>query len=215
MAGSPHLLYNSSLCFFSYLPCMMKLMFCSLVVCLNCYVSHAQSALQRSDEHVLEYLAAHRTPGQTAFWRALSNCNTYVDLGIPAALLTAGLIRNDGDMKKNALYTASSTAASSLLNWAIKHIVKRPRPFITDIHLTPVYRPAEYSFPSGHTASSFGATVALARAYPKWYVIAPSLLWSAGIGYSRMYLGVHNPSDVGAGAILGTGAAFGLGFLRP
>lgn len=214
MAGSLHLLYKLSLFFFSYLPCMMKLIFCSLL-CMIGYASDSQSGLQRSDEHVLEYLAAHRTPGQTAFWRAVSNANTYVDIGVPVTLLAAGLIRNDADMKQNALYVVSSTAASSLLNYVIKKIVKRPRPFITDIHLTPVYRPGEYSFPSGHTSSSFGTMVALSRAYPKWYVIVPSLLWSAGTGYSRMYLGVHYPTDVGTGALLGAGAAFGLGFLRP
>lgn len=175
----------------------------------------AQSGLQRTDEHILEYLAAHRTPGQTAFWRTVSNANNYVNAGIPVTMLVTGLIRNDVEMKKNSLYVASSTAVSYLLDFAIKHIVKRPRPFITDIHLTPVYRPGEYSFPSGHTSSSFGAITALSRAYPRWYVIAPAFLWSASVGYSRMYLGVHYPTDVGAGALLGTGTAFAMGFLRP
>jgi len=214
MDVSLQLLYKSSLYFFLYLSCMMKLIFGS-ALCIMFYTTHAQSGLQATDEHILEYLAAHRTPGQTAFWRAISNANTYVDVGIPAGLLAAGLIRNDADMKKNALYTASSTALSFLLNFTIKNIVKRPRPFITDIRLTPVYRPGAYSFPSGHASSSFGAAVSLARAYPKWYVMAPALLWSSGIGYSRMYLGVHYPTDVGAGALLGIGSAFGMGFLRP
>ena len=190
------------------------MIFCSLV-CIICYTTNAQSSLQRTDEHILEYLAAHRTPGQTAFWRTVSDANNYVNVAIPVTLLATGIIRNDADMKKNALYTASSTAVSYLLDFAIKQLVKRPRPFITDVHFTPVYRPGAYSFPSGHTSSSFGTTVALARIYPKWYVIAPAMLWSTGVGYSRMYLGVHYPTDVGAGAILGAGTAFGMGFLRP
>src|SRR5258705_4776037 len=138
---------------------MMRVTFCKLL-CLACIfnISHAQSGLQRTDEHILEYLAAHRTPGQTAFWRAVSDANNYVDAGIPVTLLVAGLIRDDVDMKKNALYVASSTAVAYLMDYAIKHIVKRPRPFITDLRLTPVYRPGAYSFPSWHTSSSFGAT---------------------------------------------------------
>ncbi|MBN9385322.1 MAG: phosphatase PAP2 family protein [Chitinophagaceae bacterium] len=192
----------------------MKIIFCGLV-CILYYTAEAQSGLQRTDVNILEYLEAHRTPGQTAFWRTVSDANNCVNIGIPVTLLATGIIRNDADMKKNALYTASSTAVSYLLDFAIKHIVKRPRPFIANIHLTPVYRPGAYSFPSGHTSSSFGATMALARAYPKWYVIVPAMLWSSGVGYSRMYLGVHYPTDVGAGAALGIGTAFGMGFLRP
>src|SRR6187399_1254163 len=181
MAGSPHLLYKSSVSKFSYLSCMMRRVFCIFVVTLISWCDHvyAQSGLQKLDVHILEDLQAHRTPGQTAFWRTVSDANNYVDIGIPVTLLATGLIKNDVDMKKNALYVASSTAVSYLLDYAIKHLVKRPRPFVTNIHLRPVYRPGAYSFPSGHTSSSFGATVALSRAYPKWYVIAPSLLWSA------------------------------------
>ncbi|ULT24063.1 phosphatase PAP2 family protein [Sphingobacterium sp. E70] len=45
----------------------------------------------------------------------------------------------------------------------------------------------------------------MSRAYSKWYVVAPSLLWAGSVGYSRMYLGVHYPTDVLAGAVLGLG----------
>ena len=110
---------------------------------------------------------------------------------------------------------AGSTVTTYLLNLAIKKLVKRPRPFITDVHLVPVYRPDEYSFPSGHTSSAFSAVTSLSRVYPKWYVIAPSFLWASAVGYSRMYLGVHYPTDVTSGAVLGVGTAFAMGFLRP
>lgn len=174
-----------------------------------------RSGLQRLDEHILENLAAGRTDGQTRLWRTISNANNYVNAAIPVGVLVDGLIRNDNDTKRNALYIASSTATTYLLNLVIKKLVKRPRPFITDIHLVPVYRPGEYSFPSGHTSSAFGAVTSLSRAYPKWYVIGPSFLWASAVGYSRMYLGVHYPTDVTAGAVLGAGTAFAMGFLRP
>lgn len=176
---------------------------------------HAQSGLQRLDEHILEHLAAGRTDGQTQLWRFVSNANNYVDIGIPVGVLVDGLIRNDDHTKRNALYMASSTATTYLLNLAIKKLVRRPRPFITDVHLTPVYRPGEYSFPSGHTSSAFSAVTSLSRVYPKWYVIAPSFIWASAVGYSRMYLGVHYPTDVTGGAILGAGTAFAMGWVRP
>lgn len=51
-------------------------------------------------------------------------------------------------------------------------------------------------------------------AYPKWYVIAPAFLWAGSVSYSRMYLGVHYPTDVAAGAALGVGSTFILQSLK-
>lgn len=64
------------------------------------------------------------------------------------------------------------------------------------------------SFPSGHTSAAFVIATALSIAFPKRYVIVFSFLWAFATGYSRMYLGVHYPSDVIAGAIVGIGSAF-------
>jgi len=177
--------------------------------------SIAQSGLQRFDDNTLEYLEAHRTPGQTKAWLFISNTNDYMNVAIPAGLLVAGIIDHNPDMRQNALYVATSTATTFLLNTLIKKLVRRPRPFISNVHLTAVYQPSSTSFPSGHTSSAFSSATALVRAYPKWYVIAPAFLWSGAVGYSRMYLGVHYPTDVTAGALLGAGTAFGLGFIRP
>jgi membrane-associated phospholipid phosphatase len=44
-------------------------------------------------------------------------------------------------------------------------------------------------------------------AYPKWYVVVPSFVWASSVGYSRMHLGVHYPSDVLVGALVGSGSA--------
>jgi undecaprenyl-diphosphatase len=67
-------------------------------------------------------------------------------------------------------------------------------------------RPADTSFPSGHTAGSFAAAVVLSCFYPR---DAPLLLGTAAaVGASRVYLGLHFPSDVVVGA--GLGAAVGL-----
>jgi membrane-associated phospholipid phosphatase len=175
----------------------------------------AQKGYQRLDERILEDLQATRTDGQTRLWRFVSDANNYVNAGIPVGVLVDGLIRNDDRTKRNGLYMAASTATTYLLNLAIKQLIRRPRPFLTEPRLVPVYHPGEYSFPSGHTSSVFSAMTSLSRAYPKWYVIAPSFLWATGVGYSRMYLGVHYLTDVTAGAVLGTGTAFAMGFLRP
>lgn len=159
-------------------------------------------------------LADNRTPEKTGFFMFLSNTNRYGAIGVPAGLLVGGIIGHDQQMRENSLYVASSTAVSFALTALIKTLVKRPRPFIQNIHIVPVYRAGGYSFPSGHTSSGIATATALSIAYPKWYVIAPAFLWAGSVSYSRMYLGVHYPTDVGAGAILGAGSAVSMSFLR-
>ena len=61
--------------------------------------------------------------------------------------------------------------------------------------------------PSGHTSSVFATATSLSMAYPKWYVVVPSFVWAGSVGYSRMHLGVHYPSDVIIGALVGSGSA--------
>lgn len=166
------------------------------------------------DDRILINLQNNRTPAQTGFFMFLSKNLLYGEVGIPAGLMVGGIISNDKAMRQNAAYVAGSTLISAGLTQVIKVLVKRPRPFIGNINITPVYRPGDYSFPSGHTSSSFATATALSMAYPKWYVIAPVYLWAGATGYSRMYLGVHNPSDVAAGAVLGAGSALPLLFLK-
>ena len=89
----------------------------------------------------------------------------------------------------------------------LKNIIKRNRPFVTlsnlKLLITP---PASYSFPSGHTASSFavfGVFYFLNMRY-KWVVFLTAFL----IAFSRMYLGVHYFSDIIGGVILGLGVSY-------
>ncbi|MES2808107.1 MAG: phosphatase PAP2 family protein [Bacteroidota bacterium] len=174
----------------------------------------AQNRLQEFDDRIMIDLAEHRTPQKTGFMMFMSDTYRYGDIGIPAGLLIAGVATNDRNMRENAGYIASSTAISWGLTFLIKHIVKRPRPFVQNLKIVPVYKAGSTSFPSGHTSTTIATATALSMAYPKWYVIAPAFMWAGTVGYSRMYLGVHYPTDVGAGALLGAGTALSMSFMR-
>lgn len=93
----------------------------------------------------------------------------------------------------------------------LKQIVKRERPFINlkDVYFDKNNSPTDrYSFPSGHTSTAFSMATTLTLRYPdKPAVIAISYLYAALVGYGRIYLGVHYPSDVLGGMILGSGSA--------
>lgn len=174
----------------------------------------AQSRLQQLDDRIMIDLANNRTPEETGVMLFLSNTYRYGDIGIPAVMLAGGVIGNNKELRQNSLFVASSTLVSYGFTMLLKQIVKRPRPFIKNINIVPVYRAGSYSFPSGHTSSTIATATALSMAYPKWYIIAPSFLWAGSVSYSRMYLGVHYPTDVAAGALIGAGTAVSMSFLR-
>ncbi len=100
------------------------------------------------------------------------------------------------------------TICSTGLNGIIKNIAKVPRPF--DKGVVPVRQETAtgFSFPSGHTQSfSTWSTLFAIQLKKKWLTAIVAVL-IALVAFSRLYLGVHYPSDVVVGAALGVGMAF-------
>lgn len=96
-----------------------------------------------------------------------------------------------------------AVGAAYIANTAIKLLVRRPRPQLPGLPAL-TGTPTGLGFPSAHTATGFAG----ALAYSRLGLPAPALYGLASaLAYSRLYLGVHHPSDILAGALLGTGLA--------
>ena len=90
-------------------------------------------------------------------------------------------------------------------NLILKNVIDRTRPYDLYQSLIPLApKPHDASFPSGHTMHSFGAATAIFLNDCRWGTAA--LVLAFGIGISRMYNGMHYPTDVLAGALLGVAA---------
>jgi membrane-associated phospholipid phosphatase len=177
----------------------------SLFVLLFCFsISNAQN----SDIDLLRKLNLNRNTDFDPLMKGVTNSALPISIGTPIIIYTVGLIEKDSTTKKKAIFIAETIAASAFITLALKNITKRDRPYITYPEIDNVIDESGYSFPSGHTSAAFATATSLSMAYPKWYVIAPSFLWAGAVGYSRMYLGVHYPTDVLAGAIVGSGSAY-------
>lgn len=95
-----------------------------------------------------------------------------------------------------------------ICEFGIKELIARPRPFVLDpSHTLLIAPPSGFSFPSGHTLASFLAATVITRApIARGWKIAAWVM-AALIAFSRLYLFVHFPTDVLAGAIIGVIAA--------
>lgn len=108
--------------------------------------------------------------------------------------------------RKTAILMFISLALGYLIgDLLIKNLIQRPRPFMVNPALKLLISPpVSYSFPSGHTVSSFASAVVLARRASKRFYGLFWLLIAFVMGISRVYLSVHYPTDVFAGMILGS-----------
>jgi membrane-associated phospholipid phosphatase len=170
----------------------------------------AQNSLfsQNLDIRILRSLNSSPTLSSDKFFQFASNSDVYVVLGIPTAMAAVGLLKHDNKILRNSCVTFASTALCAGITSALKYSIKRVRPFITYPDITKKSAAGSPSFPSGHTSSAFATAMSISLSYPKWYIIVPVYTWAGTVAYSRMDLGVHYPSDVLGGAIIGAGSAW-------
>jgi undecaprenyl-diphosphatase len=124
------------------------------------------------------------------------------NMGIIWVVISALLIMNKKYRSVGIMVLAALLLSTILGEGILKHVVRRIRPSanISAVNLL-ITKPLTYSFPSGHTTSSFAAAGILARCF-KEYALEIFALASL-IAFSRLYLYVHYPTDVLAGIILG------------
>ena len=127
-----------------------------------------------------------------ALGKAGNNGAVWVVLGIALALL-------DPERRESWLICAVLGPIAIGLNYGIKLLVKRPGPVLEG--LPPLGgAPSSLSFPSAHALSSFAVATAMFRVDP---ATAGALVVALALSLGRPYLGMHYPSDVLAGALLG------------
>lgn len=176
--------------------------------CLLTITIFSTASGQNADIRLLRDINLNRSTQLDGFFKGVTNTTVPVAFGVPIVVMGVGLLKKDAPTERKALVIGAGLVVSSGITFAMKKAINRPRPFITYPDLQKLTEAGSASFPSGHTSLAFAAATSLSLEYPKWYVIAPSYLWAGTVGYSRMHLGVHYPSDVLAGAVIGAGSSF-------
>lgn len=93
--------------------------------------------------------------------------------------------------------------SSAAINTVAKIAAAQPRPFQYDARVKPITTETTYGFPSGHTQSTTSVWGFLGRRERRWWFWALAIVMVIGVGTSRIYLGVHFPTDVLGGLVIG------------
>lgn len=172
------------------------------------------AALVAADPHNTPYF--RKTERFRSFNRAFSGRNTHwATLLTPASLYAAGLIRRDSYQAQTALLAGVAAADTAIVTVVLKGATSRLRP--RDIPPTGSYSDTWFeargsnwlrgrgSFPSGHASAAFSVATVIARRYPRHRRWLPYLAYglAGAVGFSRVSLSSHFPSDVFLGAALG------------
>ncbi len=181
-----------------------------ILLCCNFLFISTNVSGQNADINLLRSINGTESAGLHHYSMFITNTTKITAIAVPVVMGSVALIEKNDDLLKNAIYVGASIGLSTGITYAFKYSVNRTRPYVKypDLRVDPAYYETSPSFPSGHTSVAFSTATALSLKYPKWYVIVPSYFWACSVGYSRLNLGVHYPSDVFAGALLGAGSAF-------
>jgi membrane-associated phospholipid phosphatase len=186
---------------------MNKFTITLLFVFTTVYNLHVSA--QNLDINLLKSINKNETTFKNKYLELNASSVSALSVGIPAGIAIAGFIQHDKKLQRDALYMGGAYLLSSIITQGTKRIVDRQRPF--EKYSFIIKRDDEsggLSFPSGHTSAAFCTATSVALRYRKWYFVVPSYVFATSVGWARMYQGVHYPSDVLAGAIVGAGSAW-------
>lgn len=162
---------------------------------------------QPSEIRLLDAINKSGDPLLDKTFLIVTNSATPVSLGLPAGMIITGLLDHNKKLQLNGYECLASVSVASGFSFVAKRSINRIRPFINYPFIENKTHAGSPSFPSGHTTTAFATATSVSLMYPKWQVIVPAYLWASSVAYSRLYLGVHYPSDVLGGIIIGCGTA--------
>ncbi len=159
--------------------------------------------IQQWDEQVLRWIAeVLRTP---IFDKVILLYTSLGNGGWLFILLSVILLLFRATRKAGASSLGAMLLGLVVTNLTLKPLISRARPWVVMENFVALTTSSDMnSFPSGHTCAAFAFAAALCAALPQKWAKAAALIAAALMGFSRLYVGVHFPSDVLVGAVVGT-----------
>ena len=163
---------------------------------------------QNTDINLLREINQSGNNRSINFTQVVSDSTSVIVFSTMLILLGLSFFKRNRSLRDQSFLLIVSVLVADGLSSLIKIIVQRQRPFETYLDIIKYGDGGSFSFPSGHTTEAFAFATAISLAYRKWYIVVPAYLWACLVGFSRIHLGTHYPSDVVAGILVGTGCSF-------
>lgn len=175
---------------------------------------HAATAQRSLDETLLRGVYGLGEPAATTF-RVLNTTSYAAFAAVPAGL--ALYAAAEDEPYRPAVRAVLAEAATVGIVTVAKVAIHRPRPYaaLDGIEARTGGTSPRASMPSGHSALAFAAATSLALSHPRPAVVVPAYAWASGVALARVWHGVHYPSDIAVGALVGAGVAYGVHRLLP
>ncbi|MPM24454.1 putative undecaprenyl-diphosphatase YbjG [bioreactor metagenome] len=161
------------------------------------------------DITLLDFINSNRTPFADSLFGIVTETAGPFAWGIPILLFIIALIYKNKTLRNKAITLFLMVVIAAIFSNILKYSIDRTRPFKEYDFIEKLSSGGSPSFPSGHTTDAFvlatGLFLLFFRRSPYAFI---AYLWAIMVGYSRMYLGVHYPSDVLAGVVLGLFSAY-------
>jgi membrane-associated phospholipid phosphatase len=156
------------------------------------------------DIALLNWLNHHLIPHSVPVLRIISYTTTFISIALVLIVLIISIVKRSKSISKRFFILVAVLILVAITSQGLKTLFYRERPFTTYPLIEKLSEGGGSSFPSGHTLEAFAMATALSLLFSKKKIVIPVYLWAILVAYSRMALGVHYPSDVLAGIIIGT-----------
>jgi undecaprenyl-diphosphatase len=130
-------------------------------------------------------------------------------IATPLTLMGTGIGTGDEETFESGMLLSAAEGLAYGVRGALKIAFKRPRPYeeLQNVSVGHLETSDPYSFPSGHTTGVFTMAMLLSLRYPKPAVMVPAIAYAGIVAYGRIYYGLHYPSDIAGGILVGAGSA--------
>ncbi|MCU0371295.1 MAG: phosphatase PAP2 family protein [Bacteroidales bacterium] len=162
------------------------------------------STLYDIDISILRLVHHHRIVALDQVLYIISYATSFISIGLILGILFISVKSRSKPLRIIFFKMLAVLIIAATVSFSIKTLTSRERPFKTYPDIEKLSEAGSSSFPSGHTLEAFAIAVSLSLLIPKRKIIFPVFIWACLVAYSRMALGVHYPTDVLGGMIIGS-----------